>query len=198
MYYFSKYKKTRTTFICNEVLSIKFLRSDKMNLFQETLRHMNKTIYEPKQLTVDYVQEEKQNSEYGAGIFRLSSKTIRFRVAKITPTKIGQFVAFWEKDSNNKNRPFSSEEAPDLLVVTTFKNNKEFGQFVFPKEILVEKNVLRSPSTTGKMAIRVYPIWDTPTSKQAINTQKWQLPYFVDLSTLNQESIDKIINLYSL
>lgn len=170
-----------------------------MHIFEEALRHMNQTIYEPRQLTVDYVREEKQNSEYGAGIFRLSSKTIRFRVAKITPTKIGQFVAFWEKDSNNRNRPFSSEEAPELLVITTFKNNnKEFGQFVFPKEILIEKNVLRSPSTIGKMAIRVYPIWDTPTSKQALNTQKWQLPYFVDMSNLNQESIDKIINLYSV
>lgn len=48
------------------------------------------------------------------------------------------------------------------------------------------------------MAIRVYPSWDKPTSKQAIDTQKWQLPYFVDMSTLNQTSIDKIIELYSL
>ncbi|QQP70153.1 MepB family protein [Carnobacterium sp. CS13] len=169
-----------------------------MNVFQEALRHMNQTIYEPKQLTVEYVQEEKQNSEYAAGVFRLSSKTIRFRVAKITPTKIGQFVAFWEKDSNNKNRPFLSEEAPELLVITTFKKNNEFGQFVFPKEILIKKNILRSQSAKGKMAIRVYPSWDRPTSKQAINTQKWQLPYFVDMSTPNKISIDKIIKLYAL
>lgn len=169
-----------------------------MNHFQEALRHMNQTIYEPEQLTIESIQEESQNAEYGAGIFRLSSKTIRFRVAKITPTKIGQFVAFWEKDSNNKNRPFLSEKAPELLVVTTFKNKNEFGQFVFPKDILVEKNILRSASTTGKMAIRVYPSWDTPTSKQALSTQKWQLPYFVDMSTPNQKSIDKIIDLYSL
>ena len=79
-----------------------------MNNFQEALRYMNQTIYEPRQITVESIQEEKQNAEYGAGVFRLSSKSIfsRFRVAKITPTKIGQFVAFWEKDNNNKNRPF--------------------------------------------------------------------------------------------
>lgn len=169
-----------------------------MNHFQEALQHMNQTIYEPKQLTVESIQEEKQNAEYGAGMFRLSSKLIRFRVAKITPTKIGQFVAFWEKGSNNKNRPFLSTESPELLVVTTFKNNNEFGQFVFPKEILVEKNILRSPSTTGKMAIRVYPSWDKPTSKQALKTQKWQLPYFVDMSTLDQTSLDKLMERYSL
>ena len=169
-----------------------------MNNFQEALRYMNQTIYEPKQITVESIQEEKQNAEYGAGVFRLSSKTVRFRVAKITPTKIGQFVAFWEKDNNNKNRPFIFEEAPELLVVTTFKNNNEFGQFVFPKDILVKKNILRTTSTTGKMAIRVYPSWDTPTSKQALNTQKWQAPYFVDMSTHNQDSVDKLMDLYSL
>lgn len=48
------------------------------------------------------------------------------------------------------------------------------------------------------MAIKVYPSWDVLTSKQALNTQKWQLPYFVDMRTQNQESIDKIIDLYSL
>lgn len=169
-----------------------------MKNFSETLSYMNKNIYEPKQLTVESVQEEKQNSEYGAGVFKLSSKTIRFRVAKITPTKIGQFVAFWEKDSTNKNRPFLFEESPDLLVITTFKNNNEFGQFVFPKEILVKRDILRSNSTKGKMAIRVYPSWDKPTSKQAINTQKWQLSYFVDMSDFNQASRDKVIELYSL
>ncbi|WP_249222424.1 MepB family protein [Planococcus alpniumensis] len=26
------------------------------------------------------------------------------------------------------------------------------------------------------MAIRVYPSWDIPTSKQAVKTQEWQLP----------------------
>lgn len=169
-----------------------------MSLFQKTLENMNKTIYEPNSLSVQCIQEEKQNSEYGAGVFRLSSKTIRFRVAKITPKKIGQFVAAWDKDSNNKNRPFSFEKAPDFLVVVTFKNNLEFGQFVFPKEVLVVKNILRSPTTTGKMALRVYPIWDSPTSKQAITTQEWQLPYFSDMSSLNQQSIDKLMSLYSL
>ncbi|GJM68894.1 hypothetical protein HMSSN036_11100 [Paenibacillus macerans] len=31
------------------------------------------------------------------------------------------------------------------------------------------------------MAIRVYPGWENPTSKQAIETQKWQLAYFGSL-----------------
>ncbi|MFP3727875.1 MepB family protein [Priestia filamentosa] len=169
-----------------------------MNNFFTALTYVNKMIYESNRLTVTSVQEEKQNSKYGAGTFQLSSKTVRFRVANITPTKVGQFVALWEKDENNKNQPYLYEEAPDLLVITTFKNEREFGQFVFPKEVLLKQNILSSTSTKGKMAIRVYPSWDSPTSKQAIKTQKWQLPYFVDMCNPNKLPLEKIIELYSL
>ncbi len=174
------------------------LRSGIMNDFYAALNYVNKMIYEPNDLTVKSVQEEKQNSKYGAGTFRLSSRTVRFRVANITSTKVGQFVAFWEKDENNKNQPFTYEEAPDLLVITTFKDNSKFGQFIFPKEVLFKQDILRSSSTKGKMAIRVYSSWDKPTSKQAMKTQKWQLPYFVDMSNPSKLPTDKIIELYSL
>ena len=135
-----------------------------MKDFYIALKYVNKMIYEPNDLYVKSVQEEKQNSKYGAGTFQLASRTVRFRVANITPTKVGQFVAFWEKDINNKNQPFLYEEAPDLLVITTFKNENEFGQFTFPKEVLLKKDILRSTLTKGKMAIRVYPIWDYPSN----------------------------------
>ena len=168
-----------------------------MNDFFTALTYVSKMIYEPKNLTLKSVQEEQQNSKYGAGTFQLSSKTVRFRVANITPTKVGQFVAFWEKDENNKNQPYSYEEAPDLLVITTFKNDIEFGQFIFPKEVIFKQNILRSCSTKGKMAIRVYPSWDSPTSKQALKTQEWQLPYFVDMSKPDLLTEEKMIELYS-
>ena len=169
-----------------------------MNNFYTALAYVSKIIYGPNHLTVKSIQEEKQNSKYGAGTFELSSRTVRFRVANSTPAKVGQFVAFWEKDENNKNQAYSYAKAPDLLVITTFKNENEFGQFIFPKEILFKQNILRSSSTTGKMAIRIYPSWDSPTSKQAMKTQEWQLPYFVDMSNSNNLAIEKILELYSL
>lgn len=46
--------------------------------FYSALKYVNKVIYEPNDLTVKSVQEEKQNSKYGAGTFRLSSRTVRF------------------------------------------------------------------------------------------------------------------------
>lgn len=169
-----------------------------MKDFFTALTYVNKTVYEPHRLVLQSVREEKQNSRYGAGTFQLSAKTVRFRVANITAAKTGQFVAFWEKDENNKNQPYSYEEAPDLLVIITFKNENEFGQFVFPKETLLKQNILRSASAKGKMAIRVYPGWDSPNSEQAKKTQKWQLPYFIDMSKPSKLLSKKIIELYSL
>lgn len=169
-----------------------------MKGFHKALTYVSKMIYEPNNLSLKSVQEEQQNSKYGAGTFQISSRTVRFRVANITPTKVGQFVAFWEKDENNKNQPYSYEEAPNLLVITTFKNDHEFGQFIFPKEIIFKQNILRSSSTKGKMAIRVYPSWDSPTSKQAMKTQKWQLPYFIDMTSRNKLTEEKMMKLYAI
>ena len=169
-----------------------------MNDFHTSLTLINRVLYAPNQLTLKSIQEEKQNAKYGAGIFQINTTTVRFRVAKITPTKVGQFVAFWEKDENNKNRPYSYKKAPDLLVITTFKDDQEFGQFIFPKDILLQQNIVMSNSTKGKMAMRVYPSWDSPTSKQAMQSQEWQLPYFIDMSKSNEIDIEKFNNLYLL
>lgn len=75
----------------------------KVNLFSEALAYLDENIYKPNQLNIESIQEENQNSKYGAGTFKLASRTVRFRVAKKTPAKNGQFVAFWEKDKKNKN-----------------------------------------------------------------------------------------------
>ena len=170
-----------------------------MNTFPQAFTYIDEVFYEPNQLTVKEIQEEIQNSEYGSAVFQLNCTSVRFRVAKITPTKIGQFVAFWEKDATNKNQAFSVENAPDLLVINTFSHDQQsLGQFVFPKEVLVKHNILKTATTKGKMAMRVYPSWDAPTSKQAIATQKWQLPYFVVVDPHNYENAQTLLRLYAI
>ncbi|ARB37287.1 hypothetical protein JS609_02000 [Bacillus subtilis] len=168
-----------------------------MNEFYKALTYVNKVLYKPNRLTLNAIQEEAQNSDYGAGMFQLNSKSVRFRVAKITPNKIGQFVSFWEKDGDGKNQAFSYEKATDLLVINTFTRNNNFGQFVFPKEVLVKQNILKTSDTKGKMAIRVYPRWENPTSKQAIKTQNWQLEYFIEINKTDSYPVEELLKLYS-
>lgn len=165
-----------------------------MKDFYETLSYINRTVYLPIGLNIKNVQEEKQNSKYGAGSFETPLKTVRFRVANKTPNKGGQFVVIWRKGKNNKNKPYTYNEAHDLLVVTVFNDTLEFGQFIFPKEVLVKKNILATNVKEGKMGFRVYPEWDNPVSKQAIKTQEWQLPYFV---YMNESKRNEIIKLFS-
>ncbi|ASA21225.1 MepB family protein [Paenibacillus donghaensis] len=168
-----------------------------MNTFYKTLTYVKEVLYEPTHLTIESIREEPQNSEYGAGLFQLNSKSVRFRVAKITPTKTGQFVVFWEKDADHKNQAFSYENAPDLLVINVFNpTTNDLGQFVFPKDVLVKHKILTTAAAKGKMAIRVYPSWDTPTSKQALATQKWQLPYFIIVDNKNEIQIQELNRLY--
>lgn len=66
------------------------------------------------------------------------------------------------------------------------------------KEKLFKQSILISSSTKGKMALRVYPSWDIPTSNQATKTQEWQLPYFVDMSDPGKLDIEKLMRLYSV
>ncbi|MEE3895433.1 MepB family protein [Priestia megaterium] len=162
--------------------------------FYEALTYVKKNFYEPHHFVIKTIREEAQNSAYGAGIFQLNSKSVRFRVAKTTPNKVGQFVSFWEKDAAHKNQAFSYGKATDLLVINTFTSTNRFGQFIFPKEVLLKQKILKTETTKGKMAIRVYPIWDKPTSTQAMETQKWQLEYFVEPNNLSHQ---KFLKLYS-
>lgn len=127
--------------------------------------------------TVEIVSFEKQNNEYGGATALIDGVLHRVRVAKITPKKIGQFVAIWEKDCRGVNIPFSADASPNFLSVFVFLNDKA-GVFTFPKEVLVKRGVYRLDEEVGKMAFRLYPPWDIPLSKVALQTQKWQLEYF--------------------
>jgi hypothetical protein len=167
-----------------------------MSKFNNIITELNNRIYNPNNLVIKNIKEEKQNSKYAGCVFQANTRTVRFRISKITPNKVGQFVSFWEKDENMQNQAFEYESSPDLLVITCSKDNK-LGQFIFPKEILLKEKIFRTSLQKGKMAMRVYPIWDNPISKQAKNTQNWQLPYFIDLSNLEAVNIDRLIDLYS-
>ena len=132
-------------------------------------------------------EKEKESAEYGAYLFQLNNKSIVFRVAKITPTKIGQFVTLWKRIDKEPIQPFYFTDAIDLIVISVRKENR-VGQFVFPKSVLCEKGIISTSNKEGKRAIRVYPPWDKAINKQAQKTQQWQLDYFLEIP------VDKLID----
>ncbi|WP_298518574.1 MepB family protein [uncultured Kordia sp.] len=138
---------------------------------------------------------EEESTAYEACSFQLETYHIISRTAKITPKKIGQFVTVWKRNVEGITAPFHETDTFDFIVINVQKE-QQFGQFVFPKSILIQKQIVATELKDGKRGIRVYPSWDKPTSKQAIKTQAWQLRYFLMLNTA--ETVLKTKLLYGI
>lgn len=142
-------------------------------------------IFSPQQLEtflavkIENFAWHKDNIAYSGCTFCVGSNKIAFRKAKVTPKKIGAFVAIWDKSVANKNVPLASQNLDYLLIAC--EDGVWDGLFVFPKAVLLEKNIISENGNGGKLGFRVYPPWVSPDNAQAIDTQKWQMAYFVDL-----------------
>jgi len=136
---------------------------------------------------------ETESREYDACHFNLNERHIKSRSAKITPKKVGQFVTFWKRNENRLIEPFTEFEEIDFYIMN-LRTKSKFGQFVFPKSILIKKGMISTKKKEGKRAFRVYPRWDIATNKQAERTQKWQLDYFYEINDLID--FKKILELY--
>ena len=147
------------------------------------------------ELTNYILQEE--SSAYSVCKFELNGNPILFRYAKTTPTKIGQFVTIWKRTEKGPIVPYEKSDNITLLIVCT-KSVNRFGQFVFPQSVLAEKGISSTATKAGKRALRVYPPWDIPTSKQAQKTQDWQLSYFLEIPQHQTLDLEKAKKLYTL
>ena len=141
--------------------------------------------YAPCGYGVAQLQPEPESADYAACTFLLGGLRVQYRVARITPTKVGQFVTLWKRVGRGPIQPFELSDPVDVFVVSA-RSGSHLGQFVFPKSALAAQGVVASGdrigSRAGKRALRVYPPWDATTSRQAQRTQAWQLQYFVDMS----------------
>ena len=126
----------------------------------------------------DFIKE-KWNEDYEGLLIKTKEeqKYKRCRLAKRTPKKEGYFTVFWKKDQNNNNVPYTNEDLGDELVIVVIDSYNS-GLFIIPKEVAVNKRILSTRDSKGKMAMRFYPPWCTNLNKTAQSTQKWQLEYF--------------------
>lgn len=153
-----------------------------------------KEVYDKCDLKLHNITYQKESLDYDACHFEINHFKILCRSGKTTPKKAGQFVTFWKRNTQGITTPHHENDDLDFYVVNCCFNN-HIGQFVFPKSILINKGILSTLTKEGKRGFRVYPKWAKPTSKQAQQTQKWQLNYFYEVN----HTIDpkKILNLYT-
>jgi hypothetical protein len=151
--------------------------------------------YEPSGLACRDILQEAESKEYGAFVFELNNKRIKFRVGKITPTKVGQFVTLWKRIGDGVIQPHDLADQFDFFVISV-RNAEHFGQFVFPKTILYEKGIVSKEGKGGKLGIRIYPPWDITESRQAKQSQAWQLKHFFGIQPNESVDIDRVQKLF--
>lgn len=161
----------------------------------ELLQHIESKIYKPLKLEISNFIIEKEGQEYNACNFRINERIIICRNGKITPKKVGQFVTFWKRNQEKITAPFNENEEFDFYVINV-KNSTSKGQFVFPKTALLKHGIISTLKKEGKRGFRIYPSWDTPSSKQALKTQIWQLDYFYIIN--NTVDLTKVSRLYKI
>lgn len=154
------------------------MENNNLKIFQELL-------YKYYQLDIKSLIFDRESNEYGACKFRVNGLQILYRASKITPTKIGQFVTVWKRSENKLIAPYSIKDNLDYLIISTQKLER-LGYFIFPSSILFMKDIFANQyGKGGKRGFRIYPVWDIPTNKQAIQSQNWQTKYFLDCSNTN-------------
>ena len=75
-------------------------------------------VYNPSKFQCTPPQAEPEGLEYAASVFELNNRKIRFRIAKTTPTKVGQFVTLWKRTNKGPIQPFDMLDQIDLFVIS--------------------------------------------------------------------------------
>lgn len=168
----------------------------RLEIVNPVLYHIKNLVYDPCDLILTQLNIAAESQEYGACSYHLDGKSIQFRIAKITPTKTGQFVTIWRRNEAGITQPFDFTDDIDFMMIAA-RNEGNFGLFIFPKSILANKGMITVNGKEGKRGVRVYPPWDMATNKQAAKTQDWQLKYFLTIKNDSTTDLSLIKRLFS-
>ena len=167
-----------------------------------------------KSLELDEIPE---SAKYEGLVFSINDKSIVFRKGNVTSDRPGAFLAIWKRPSSNKeNKPIplqpvdldylfvQVEEHSNITNIDKSINNPKSGMFIFPVSLLVKKGIVSSETSKGKTGFRVFPPWSQDRgiagtqvfSESGKKTQRWQLPYFVEINdgSIDSQQLNKILD----
>ncbi|MFE2548069.1 MepB family protein [Streptomyces sp. NPDC059355] len=152
-------------------------------------------VYDPCGFTCSQPVAEAEGGAYAAHAFTLDGRAVRFRAAKTTPTKAGQFVTVWMRSPQGPIRPFDTADRVDLFVIAGHDEHG-CGQFVFPVDALRRHGVVSVDGAGGKRGFRVYPPWVATANRQADRAQAWQVEHFLHLPQDGPVDLARAVELY--
>ena len=165
--------------------------------FQTDLQLAEKLLYSKCGFQLQNLVWNSESANYAACSFELNTYKIQFRVANITPTKIGQFVTIWKRNKEGITAPFDVTDSLDFMIIS-IRDSENFGQFIFPKSVLVSHGIISQNEKGGKRGIRVYAPWNKPENKQAIKTQDWQANYFIEIKENLLVDVELVKRIFSI
>ena len=150
-----------------------------------------------------------ENGKYEALNFTLNDRKIVYRKGNVTTDRPGAFLSVWQRPAldngkGNKPIPLTSNELDYLFVQVSSDSNH--GMFIFPEAILEEKGIIASAKKKGKTGFRVFPPWTQDRgvvgtkvfSESGKKTQRWQLPYFIEIWDEGSIDAGKLEQLFSI
>lgn len=153
----------------------------------QELKKIQKLLFGTTLSQISNLIEDEEAKEYFGYNFQTEKLNFKYRKAKITPKKVGQFVTLWKRNSQKETEPFNESDNFDFYIIVT-EENENYGFFLFPKNELIKRQILTTNSKEGKRGFRVYPNWTKTENKQAEKTQNWQTRYFLDFTNENNEN----------
>lgn len=155
------------------------------------LKLANELAYIPSGMVLEAIQAENESREYGATTFTVMNKKIKFRVAKVTSTKVGHFVAIWKREYG-VTKPHDEHDPYDFFIISV-RDENGFGQFIFNKSMLIENKIISTELTKGKRGMRLYPPWVKTSNRQSKKSQEWQCKHFIKIDASRSNNYPKII-----
>jgi len=133
-----------------------------------------------KGFVITNILKDEESHRYDAYTMMIEGKKIVFRQAHATPKKIGFFVTLWKRVSRDI-APYDVSDAVDFVVIAAH-NDEQRGYFIFPRSILLQKNIISEDGIGGKRGIRVYAPWNTDVHLMAQKSRLWQIDYFHEVA----------------
>jgi hypothetical protein len=141
-----------------------------------------------------------ESAKYEALNFSLNDKRIIYRKGKVTLDRPGAFLAIWQRphsEDGNKPIPLTSSQLDYLFIqveshtsiTEELEHRPKYGMFIFPISLLIAKGIVSSLNSKGKTGFRVFPPWSQDRgivgtkvfSESGKKTQRWQIPFFVEI-----------------
>lgn len=162
---------------------------------EKDIQVLNDYLADVLDASIENIQQDLECEAYFGFNFKLKNWNVKFRKAKITPKKIGQFVTLWRRNSQGETEAFNVNDDFQFYIIMT-EDTHQLGFFIFPNSVLEKQNILSNAVKDGKRGFRVYSVWDSPDNKQALKTQSWQQQFFIDMKNFNPNETQKLKDIF--